>query len=97
MPAASPPGIDGTALVICDGYFDTPVGKTAHGLVRGTDRYRVVGVIDRAHAGRDAGEVLDGKPTGALRFVPNALLEATFEKEVRTTRARLKERLEAGS
>jgi uncharacterized NAD-dependent epimerase/dehydratase family protein len=56
--------MDGTALVICDGYFDTPVGKTAHGLVRGTDRYRVVGVIDSANAGRDAGEVLDGKPVG---------------------------------
>jgi len=56
--------MDGTALVICDGYFDTPVGKTAHGLVRGTDRYRVVGVIDGANAGRDAGEVLDGRPAG---------------------------------
>jgi uncharacterized NAD-dependent epimerase/dehydratase family protein len=56
--------MDGTALVICDGYFDTPVGKTAHGLVRGTDRYRVLGVIDGANAGRDAGEVLDGKATG---------------------------------
>jgi uncharacterized NAD-dependent epimerase/dehydratase family protein len=56
--------MDGTALVICDGYFDTPVGKTAHGLVRGTDRYRVVGVIDGAHAGRDAGEVLGGAPAG---------------------------------
>jgi uncharacterized NAD-dependent epimerase/dehydratase family protein len=56
--------MDGTALVICDGYFDTPVGKTAHGLVRGTDRYRVVGVIDGVHAGRDAGEVLDETPAG---------------------------------
>jgi uncharacterized NAD-dependent epimerase/dehydratase family protein len=56
--------MDGTALVICDGYFDTPVGKTAHGLVRGTDRYRVVGVIDGVHAGRDAGEVLGGRAVG---------------------------------
>jgi uncharacterized NAD-dependent epimerase/dehydratase family protein len=56
--------MDGTALVICDGYFDTPVGKTAHGLVRSTDRYQVVGVIDAANAGRDAGEVLDGAPAG---------------------------------
>ncbi|MDH3270209.1 MAG: SRPBCC family protein [Gemmatimonadota bacterium] len=40
--------------------------------------------------------LLDGRATGVLRFVPNALLEATFEKEVRTTLARLKERLEAG-
>jgi uncharacterized NAD-dependent epimerase/dehydratase family protein len=54
--------MDGTALVFCDGYFDTPVGKTAHGLVRGTERYRVVGVVDGGHAGRDAGEVLDGRP-----------------------------------
>jgi uncharacterized NAD-dependent epimerase/dehydratase family protein len=60
--------MDGTALVICDGYFDTPVGKTAHGLVRGTDRYRVVGVIDARHAGRDAGEVLDGTPSGIPIF-----------------------------
>jgi uncharacterized NAD-dependent epimerase/dehydratase family protein len=56
--------MDGTALVLCDGYFDTPYGKTAHGLVRGTDRYRVVGVIDGANAGRDAGEVLDGIAAG---------------------------------
>jgi uncharacterized NAD-dependent epimerase/dehydratase family protein len=56
--------MDGTALVLCDGYFDTPVGKTAHGLVRGTDRYRVVGVIDGSNAGRDAGEALDGTPAG---------------------------------
>ena len=30
-------------------------GKTAHGLVRGSDRYRIVGVVDAPTAGRDAG------------------------------------------
>ncbi|MDX1647204.1 MAG: SRPBCC family protein [Longimicrobiales bacterium] len=38
---------------------------------------------------------LDGAPSGPLRFIPGALLEASFEKEVRGTLARLKERLEA--
>jgi len=51
---------DGEALVYCEGAFNTPNGKTAHGLVRFTRRYRVRGVIDSRYAGRDAGEVLDG-------------------------------------
>ncbi len=41
--------------------LDTNSGKTAHGLIRGTDRFSIVGVIDPKHAGKDAGEVLDGK------------------------------------
>ncbi len=55
---------DGTALVYCDGAFNTPNGKTAHGLVRFTERYKVAGVIDQKYSGSDAGEVLDGKPNG---------------------------------
>ena len=35
--------------------------KTAHGLVRFTERYHVVGVINSQYAGKDAGEVLDNK------------------------------------
>src|SRR5262245_52314442 len=52
--------VDGTAIVLCDGRYTTVNGKTAHGLVRGTDRYRILGVVDAPTAGRDAGEVLDG-------------------------------------
>lgn len=55
---------DGSAIVYCQGAFNTPNGKTAHGLVRRTDRYRVLSVVDAAHAGQDAGQVLDGKPSG---------------------------------
>lgn len=51
--------MDGTAIVVCDGLFATPYGKTAHGLIRGTERYEILGVIDHPAAGRDAGEVLD--------------------------------------
>lgn len=56
--------IDGTALVYCNQAFNTPEGKTAHGLIRFTERFDVVGVIDQNYAGKDAGEVLDGKVNG---------------------------------
>jgi uncharacterized NAD-dependent epimerase/dehydratase family protein len=49
------------ALILTHGMLDTENGKTAHGLIRGSDRFSIVGVIDYATAGRDAGEVLDGK------------------------------------
>ncbi len=50
------------AIVYCQGAFATPNGKTAHGLVRFTRRYQVLSVIDARHRGKDAGQVLDGKP-----------------------------------
>lgn len=53
--------IDGKALVYADGAYNTPNGKTAHGLVRFTERYEIVGVIDHRYAGQDAGMVLDHK------------------------------------
>jgi uncharacterized NAD-dependent epimerase/dehydratase family protein len=60
--------VDGTALVYCEGAFGTHDGKTAHGLVRETQRYRVLGVVDSSLSGRDAGDVLDGAPTGVPIF-----------------------------
>lgn len=60
--------LDGDAIVYCEGAFNTPNGKTAHGLVRFTERYRVLGVIDSRYAGRDAGEVLDGRSAGIPVF-----------------------------
>jgi uncharacterized NAD-dependent epimerase/dehydratase family protein len=52
---------EGNAIVYCQGAFATPNGKTSHGLVRRTRRYRVLSVVDSRHAGKDAGIVLDGK------------------------------------
>lgn len=71
--------MDGTAIVVCDNLYATANAKTAHGLVRGTERYEILAVIDAPSAGRDAGEVLDGRPRGipvypsiaeALRALP---------------------------
>lgn len=55
---------EGSAIVYCQGAFNTPNGKTAHGLVRFTRRYNVVSVVDARYAGRDAGMILDGKSIG---------------------------------
>lgn len=49
------------AIVITGGYLHTGNAKTAHGLIRGTDRFTIVGIIDDKNSGKDAGEVLDGR------------------------------------
>jgi uncharacterized NAD-dependent epimerase/dehydratase family protein len=52
------------AVVYCEGAFNTTYGKTAHGLVRFTERYEVAALIDSCYQGREAGSVLDGKDYG---------------------------------
>ncbi|MEW6039795.1 MAG: DUF1611 domain-containing protein [Pseudomonadota bacterium] len=52
------------ALILAHGCFGDIYGKVAHGLVRGTDRFDVIAVIDPDCAGRDAGALLDGRPCG---------------------------------
>ncbi len=54
----------GTAVILANGSFRTAFAKTAHGLVRGPSRYRLLGVIDRSCPGADAGELLDGIDRG---------------------------------
>ncbi|MCS7103296.1 MAG: DUF1611 domain-containing protein, partial [Candidatus Korarchaeum sp.] len=65
------------ALILAEGKYDTSDAKTAHGLVRKSMRYRVVGVIDSKYAGMDAGEVLDGRKRGIMiyRSLEEALRE----------------------
>jgi len=52
------------ALILAEGVYGNTDGKTAHGLVRRSDRFDVLGVIDSSFAGMDAGEVLDGRRRG---------------------------------
>jgi uncharacterized NAD-dependent epimerase/dehydratase family protein len=66
---------DGQAIIYCQGAFNTPNGKTAHGLVRFTRRYQILAVIDSRYAGQDAGIVLDGKAN-------NISIDATIEDAV---------------
>ncbi|AKQ45285.1 protein often near L-alanine-DL-glutamate epimerase (cell wall recycling) [Rufibacter radiotolerans] len=53
--------MDGNAIILTGGLLDQYPAKTAHGLIRGTERYNIIGVIDAKSAGKDAGEVVDGK------------------------------------
>jgi len=55
---------EGNAIVYCEGAFGTTNGKTAHGLIRRSERYKVICVVDSRCAGADAGQLLDGKPCG---------------------------------
>ena len=52
------------AIVYCDANLGKIDGKTANGLVRHSERYEIISVIDHTQAGRDAGEVIDGTPNG---------------------------------
>jgi uncharacterized NAD-dependent epimerase/dehydratase family protein len=55
---------EGRAIVYCEGAFGTTNGKTAHGLVRRSQRYIVTSIVDSSCSGRDAGKILDGNVAG---------------------------------
>ena len=67
-----------TAVVYCEGHFAKVDGKTANGLVRSSEKYTILSVIDSEQAGLDAGDVLDGEPNGIpiCRDLADALAHA---------------------
>ena len=69
-----------TAVVFTDRFFQTPDAKTAHGLVRGPSRFEVLALIDGEGAGRDAGELLDGKHRGIPIFADLAAMQRGLPK-----------------
>ncbi len=68
-PMSSPPASNGrervpTAVVYCEANFGAIDGKTANGLVRYSEKYEILSVIDSEKAGLDSGRVLGEKPNG---------------------------------
>ncbi|KPQ21084.1 MULTISPECIES: DUF1611 domain-containing protein [unclassified Halomonas] len=57
-----------TAIVYCEGNFTRIDGKTANGLVRSSEKYRILCVIDSTMAGTDAGLAL-GMPSAGIPIV----------------------------
>ncbi len=55
-----------TAFVYCEGHFGGIDGKTANGLVRHSEKYKILSIIDGEKAGEDAGEILDDEANGIL-------------------------------
>src|SRR4029078_3470558 len=62
MSASLPVG--STAVVYCEGQFGEQDGKTGNGLVRHSEKYEILRVIDSRCGGADAGAFLDGTPNG---------------------------------
>ena len=67
-----------TAIVYCEANFGAIDGKTANGLVRRSERYKILSVIDSEKAGFDAGMVLDNEPNAIpiCRDLASALTQA---------------------
>ncbi|HEX7048051.1 MAG TPA: DUF1611 domain-containing protein [Gammaproteobacteria bacterium] len=53
-----------TAIVYCEANFSAIDGKTANGLVRHSEKYEILSVIDSEKAGLDTGMVLDNEANG---------------------------------
>ena len=69
-----------TAITYCEGQFGEQDGKTANGLVRHSEKYEILSVIDSRRAGVDAGEFLDGARNGipVLASLDDAVAAAGF-------------------
>ena len=67
-----------TAVVYCEANFGAIDGKTANGLVRHSEKYEILSVIDSEKAGLDAGMVLDDEPNAIpiCRDLSDALASA---------------------
>ncbi|MGY8657403.1 MAG: DUF1611 domain-containing protein [Verrucomicrobiales bacterium] len=62
LAATKPPSE--TAIVYCEGHFGGIDGKTANGLVRHSEKYEILSIINSEQAGQDAGEILTKEPNG---------------------------------
>jgi uncharacterized NAD-dependent epimerase/dehydratase family protein len=68
-----------TAVIYCEGCFGEIDGKTANGLIRSSEKYKILSVIDSTKAGQDAGIVLDNEPNNIpiVRDLNASLLQAS--------------------
>lgn len=67
-----------TAIIYCESNFGSVDGKTANGLVRQSEKYDILAVIDSQKAGQNSGVVLDKKPNSIpiVRNLDDALQHA---------------------
>ncbi|MEH6404931.1 MAG: DUF1611 domain-containing protein [Sneathiella sp.] len=67
-----------TAIVYCEGNFGAIDGKTANGLVRHSEKYEILSIIDSKKSGQDSGEVLGDGPNAipVCRDLADALAQA---------------------
>jgi hypothetical protein len=75
----SPQKQTATAIVYCEANFGAVDGKTANGLIRHSEKYQILSVIDSEQAGKDTGMVLDDKPNAIP--ICNDLADALAKSE----------------
>lgn len=56
------PKPEATAVIYCEANFGKIDGKTANGLIRHSEKYQILSVIDSEKVGLDTGSVLDDEP-----------------------------------
>jgi uncharacterized NAD-dependent epimerase/dehydratase family protein len=78
FPATEDEQLIATAIVYCEANFGEIDGKTANGLIRRSEKYKILSVIDSEKAGLDTGMVLDNTPNGIpiCRDVADAIEQA---------------------
>jgi hypothetical protein len=78
FPPRGKPAPSNTAVVYCEGNFGAIDGKTANGLVRHSQKYDILSVIDSQKAGQDSGVALGDAPNGipVCRDLADALAQA---------------------
>ncbi|MBK1854378.1 hypothetical protein JO972_05385 [Verrucomicrobiaceae bacterium 5K15] len=66
------------AIVYCEGHLGEDGGKITDGLLRHSDQYTVISVIDDENAGKDSGKVLKNEPNKipVFRNLGTALAQA---------------------
>lgn len=67
-----------TAIIYCEANFGAVDGKTANGLIRHSEKYEILSVIDSEKAGLDTGSVLDDEANNipVCRDLDHALAQA---------------------
>lgn len=69
-----------TAIVYCEANFGAIDGKTANGLVRHSEKYKILSIIDSEKVGLDSGQVLDDTTNSIPihRNLANAVADAGY-------------------
>ena len=65
-----------TAIVLTHGLLDSIYAKTCHGLLRGTERYEIVAVIDHKFVGTMTGEIVSGSIDVPIHASVSSFLES---------------------
>jgi len=53
-----------SAIILTSGLFNARNAKTAFGLIRKSEYYKILAIIDEHASGKDAGELVEGKSLG---------------------------------